>query len=204
MNISTSGLPTYSYPEYFDLVAQLVSQGKTSGLNQSKDLINFTLLNHRRMDRLNKTVELSESFKRAVVTVPEQEWLIITEAWCGDSAQILPVLAKMADQSEGHISVKIIFRDEYPHLIEKYNTNGSKSIPKLISFDKDGVELFLWGPRPAPAQELFMSWKLSENRILWNDFELQLHTWYSKDKTHSIQKEIGKVLKLQPSKIKWN
>lgn len=204
MNILTSSLLTYSYPEYFDLVTQLVSQAKTSGYNQSKDLINFTLLNHRRMDRINKTVELSESLKQAMVTVPEQEWLIITEAWCGDSAQILPVLAKIANQSEGRISLKIIFRDEYPQLIEKYHTNGSKSIPKLISFDKDGVELFLWGPRPAPAQELFLNWKLSENRISWNDFELQLHTWYSRDKTRSIQKEIGEALKLQPSKIKWN
>ncbi|MEM9997992.1 MAG: thioredoxin family protein, partial [Bacteroidota bacterium] len=37
-------------------------------------------------------------------------------------------------------------------LIERYHTNGSHSIPKLVAFDGDGTELFTWGPRPAEAQ----------------------------------------------------
>ncbi|MEL7362077.1 MAG: thioredoxin family protein, partial [Bacteroidota bacterium] len=51
-----------------------------------------------------------------------------------------------------HLSLHVLLRDENVDLIERYHTNGSHSIPKLIAFDADGAELFTWGPRPAEAQ----------------------------------------------------
>jgi thioredoxin-like negative regulator of GroEL len=39
----------------------------------------------------------------------EQIWVVITETWCGDSAQLLPGIAHIADSSEGKIILKPVF-----------------------------------------------------------------------------------------------
>ncbi len=46
------------------------------------------------------------------------------------------------------LDLRIIFRDDNPELMNRYLTNGSKSIPKLIAFDKANSELFTWGRDP--------------------------------------------------------
>ena len=47
---------TISYQEYKDLVKKLVVENKSTGPNQSEDLTNYSLLNDRRMKRLDKTI----------------------------------------------------------------------------------------------------------------------------------------------------
>ena len=66
------------------------------------------------------------------------------EGWCGDGSQILPYLAKMAHESN-NIQLKILLRDENPEIMDQYLTNGSKSIPKLISVDSEDEEIFTFG-----------------------------------------------------------
>ena len=51
----------FNYSQYIDWLSNLVSQGKTSGKNQSAALIQFTALNLKRMERLNKTIEIENS-----------------------------------------------------------------------------------------------------------------------------------------------
>lgn len=187
----------FKYDEFHEWVLALVLAGKTSGVSQTPALVNFTALNARRMSRLNKTVILHPELVHLAEQVSEpQEWLMITEAWCGDSAQILPVIAKIASVSH-KISLRIVLRDENPELMDKYLTNGSRSIPKLISKDSEGNDLFTWGPRPEPAQEIFMEWKKEPADRDWNIFEKELHTWYTLDKSLSIQKEFVQILKKQ-------
>ncbi len=78
--------------------------------------------------------------------------------------------------------------------MEKYHTRGSRSIPKLIAFSESGTELFTWGPRLAPAQELLLEWKAGKLNRSRADFEKDLHTWYTRDKGKTIQKEIRLLL----------
>lgn len=186
--------PIFSDNEFFSWMQTLAKTGKTSGDNQTLVLADFTALNKRRMSRINKTIDLDAQLLKVLDTISEeQQWVVITEAWCGDSAQSLPVIGKIAGYSE-KITLKIVLRDENPELMDQYLTNGSKSIPKLVVFDGMGTELFTWGPRPAPAQELLTNWKNEPAGRNWEVFETELHTWYARDKTKTIQQEFIQLL----------
>lgn len=186
----------YNYDMFLGWMDNLVAQGNFLGTNYSSKLMEYIALNLKRIQRLNKTVELSDELLDSMVSLKQkQNWLLITEPWCGDSAQSIAVMAKIAELSQGMIDLKIVLSDENPALIEKYQTNGSKSIPKLVSFNKQGNELFAWGPRPQEAQQIFKAWKNNLANKTWDDFEKELHTWYAKDKTVSTQLEFLTLLK---------
>jgi hypothetical protein len=186
---------TYSYIEYLELIETLVNDGLTSGPKQSEALSQFTALNLKRMQRLNKTMQTEPDVERALSELEKpQHWKVITEAWCGDSAQNIPAIAHIAAKSNGKIELAMVLRDENLDLMDRFLTNGGRSIPKLIAFDSDGNELFTWGPRPEEAQKLFRVWKVNQSDMTWEEFEKELHTWYAKDRTQSIQQELASLI----------
>lgn len=184
----------YNYPEFLQLIETLMAEGKTTGNNQSEKYQFYTRLNFQRMQRWNKTFQISEPFAQQLKDQPQQIWWVITEGWCGDSAQNLPGIAKMAAASEGKIELRIVLRDEHPEIMDQYLTNGSRSIPKLVAMDMTGDELFQWGPRPATAQELMMAWKQNPDGKDFDSFEKELHTWYTQNKGIELQQEIAALL----------
>ncbi len=185
--------PVFTYKEFYEWMQHLAKTGKTSGDDQTQVLADFTALNRRRIARLNKTLVLGNPLIEALNNISEeQQWIVITEAWCGDSAQCLPVMGKMAEFSE-KVSLKIVLRYKNPELMEQYLTNGSKSIPKLIAFNNIGEELFTWGPRPVPAQILLENWKIEPAGRNWEAFETELHTWYARDKSKTMQQEFIEI-----------
>jgi thioredoxin-like negative regulator of GroEL len=190
----TTSTKTFFYPAFMQWVENLVENKQTSGTNQDEKLISFTALNKKRMERIEKTVQLNEKLLTVLQTVKPQKWVVITEAWCGDSAQILPVLAKIAEKSEGKIELTIILRDENLHIIDQYLTNGARAIPKLVIFDQTDKLLFVWGPRPQVAQQILLNWKANPSGKTWEEFEKELHTWYAQNKSQAIQDEIYMLL----------
>ena len=169
---------------------ELVQNGKTSGINQSAALVEFTALNLKRMERLNKTIELDSLLFNAIKEIKSlQKWTVLTEAWCGDSAQTLPLIAKLENVARGKVKLQIVLRDEQPELMDDNLTGMSRSIPILIALDAKDNKLFRWGPRPKPAQQLLLNWKQFPGEKTWNDFEKELHTWYAKDRTLTLQTE---------------
>ena len=182
--------PTFSYNEFYEWMRVLSTEGKSSGEDQSEVMAGYTSLNNKRMKRLNNTVKLQPEFLELIESIKKpQIWYLITESWCGDSAQNLPIIAKMAAASNEKIDLRIILRDENPEWIDKYRTNGGKSIPKLVSFNQEGEELFSWGPRPLSAHHILLHWKENPLEVSKADFEKELHTWYAQDKSLSLQKE---------------
>jgi hypothetical protein len=136
------------------LTEQLVEEVRTSGPNQSEAYVYYTKLNFQRMKRLNKTIEVPAS----VIELLKEKaanwtWVTLTEPWCGDAAQCVPVIEKLA-LSAGNIQTLYLLRDEHPEVMDAYLTNGGRSIPKLICLDKSGKEIFTWGPRPEVIQEV--------------------------------------------------
>lgn len=117
--------------------------------------------------------------------------MVLTETWCGDAAQSLPALHQIAN-SNPNIEFRILLRDEHPELMDRYLTNGAKSIPKLIGFDMDLNELFVWGPRPKAAQNLAL--ELIKQGASKEEKGLAIQKWYNSDKTISLQKEINTLL----------
>ena len=181
---------SYSYTAYRNHIKTLLKEGKSSGNEQSEALTNYSELNEARMNRLEKTVKIStEIIQKLNQLNGDYIWLVISEGWCGDAAQILPVIYKMAELSE-RIDLKIVFRDENEDLMNLFLSNGTKSIPKLIILDKNTLEVLSdFGPRPIEAKQLILDYK-AKHGIVDETAKTNLQLWYLHDKGLSTQKEI--------------
>lgn len=177
------------YNEYRQRIEELLKEGKTTGSNHSEAMISYTRMNVQRMNRLDKHVELSKDLMETLHQVDEKwVWLVLTEAWCGDAAQNVPVIAKMADQNES-IDLKLILRDNNLDIMDEYLTNGGRSIPKLVCLDAETQEeKGSWGPRPDQAQDLAMKLK-DDPEVSTKEWAEKLHKWYAGDRTKEIQSE---------------
>ncbi|GAA4496152.1 thioredoxin family protein [Hymenobacter ginsengisoli] len=180
----------YSYHAYRQLIDNLLAQGKTTGPQQSEELLAYAKLNEQRMTRLDKTVKLQPELAAAVSSLQGHYiGLIITEGWCGDAAQTVPVMEALAQASAGHLRTAYVLRDDNLDLTDQYLTNGSRSIPKLVLLRADTLtEVTHWGPRPAEAQALIL--RLKAEGMAHDDFIRELHAWYAHDHTQATQREL--------------
>ncbi|WP_439131525.1 thioredoxin family protein [Polaribacter sp.] len=184
---------TYTYQEYRALVKRLLEEGKSTGPNQSEALTNYSMLNDRRMKRLDKTVKITEQTKQEIEKIETpQTWLVITEGWCGDAAQNLPVIHKMAALNK-NINLKLVLRDENLDLMDLFLTNGGRAIPKLIALDNELNVIDTWGPRPTVATKIVADYKATHG-VLDAKFKQDLQVWYNKDKGLSTQEDFVKIL----------
>ena len=192
---------SYSYSEYRNQVTSLLRQGKVTGLEQSEALANYTALNEARMNRLEKTIVLTEQVKIALSTLKTKYiWLVISEGWCGDAAQLLPIMHKMAEFSE-NIEMRVALRDENEDLMNLYLTNGGKAIPKLVVIDAEtNTVLGDWGPRPLGAKNLIIDYKATHG-VVDETAKTELQKWYLQDKGVSTQTEILLLIEQQESQL---
>lgn len=181
-----------SYSQYNLLFKQLVEEGRTTG-EQTPEKIEYTKLNHSRSKRLDKTAVIEADQVENLKNISEkQTWLIISEPWCGDAAQTLPILNKMAEAS-GNIDLKIVLRDENVDLMNRFLTNGSQSIPMVIILDQDLNFITKWGPRSGSATKLVNDYKTEHGKID-DAFKQMLQVWYNNDKGQSIVNDILDVI----------
>jgi hypothetical protein len=180
-----------SYQEYMQLIETEMAKGRTTGTDQSELIVEYARLNLQRMQGLNKTVVLVEELRQALDKLQQpQLWVVLTEGWCGDAAQIVPVLAKVAAYSH-KVGLKLLLRDEYPAVMDAYLTNGTRSIPKLIALEPQQLlELGTWGPRPKAAQAVVNEFKTNPQGRSQEDFTYLVHKWYSDNKTLNTQREL--------------
>ena len=186
-----------NYQHYRGLIHQLLQENKTTGDNQSEDFIHYTQLNEQRMNRTEKQVMITDELKNVLNNLNHKEtWVVFSEAWCGDCAQILPVIAKIVEASNRKIDLKIIIKSEHKDEMQHYLTNGNEAVPKLVRFESETLnELGTWGARPEKAQAIAEHWKKNKDTIPKEEFHKELHLWYAKDKGVEIQKEFLMLLK---------
>jgi hypothetical protein len=185
---------TMSYEDFRTLIDERLEEGKTTGAKQSEDLTNYTRLNQQRMTRLDKTIELNNTLKEKLHDINESWiWLVLAEGWCGDVAQNLPVIAKIAEESS-NITLKILLRTENTDIMDHYLTNGGRSIPKLVCLHAGSLEeLGTWGPRPAKFQRRAMQWK-DDPDISHEEWAEKLHKWYAKDQSQTLQADFEQLI----------
>jgi len=188
--VAESLLKSHSYVKYRTVVSNLLKEGKSSGNQQSEALTHYSELNEARMNRLDKKTVISEENIQKLMTLKNKyTWLVLSEGWCGDAAQILPILNKLAVITP-NIDLKIVFRDENEALMSMFLTNGGKSIPKLIVLDEGSKNtLGNWGPRPKGASDLIQSYK-RQYGVIDETAKTELQLWYLHDKGLSIQNEL--------------
>lgn len=186
---------TFTYPQYEALIDQLLAENKTTGPDQDPKMVQYTQMNQVRMTRIARITVLLPAVQEALAQLSRSlQWVILTEAWCGDAAQNVPVFFKIAEESQGKILLKLLLRDENLELMDQYLTNGTRSIPKLICFDATtGQELGTWGPRPAAAQELYRAFKADPVGTK-KEFIQNVQLWYARDRTNSMQHEMAQLL----------
>lgn len=187
---------TFTYNQYRDFIQQLVENQYTSGKEKTEERINFTLLNDRRMKRLEKTIIVSDDIQKKLSQFKMNvTWLVVVETWCADGAQVLPVLNKMAELNKG-IDLKIVLRDDNETLIDQFLTNGARAIPKLIMIDKKTEEVIgTYGPRPSTVTKIVEDFKQLHGKIT-PEFKEDLQRWYNKDKGQTIMEDLMGLIQL--------
>lgn len=186
-----------TYEQYVQLATNLFAQGRTTADDphyNTEQILGYTKLNLYRMKRLDKLTVLNPALQAAMAQVPERwVWLVLTESWCGDAAQSVPVLHRIAEQS-ANVAIRFLLRDKNPDVMNAYLTNRGKSIPKLICLrtaDSNNPllrELGTWGPRPAALQALMGEWRAEQ--IPFAEVVERAQRWYNDDHTQSVQREL--------------
>jgi hypothetical protein len=152
----------------------------------------YRRLNVQRMHRVLKTYSPSPTILSAVESIDSpQRWLVITEDWCGDSSQTLPAINAIAALSP-LVRLSILDRDTHPDVMDAYLTNGTRGIPKLVAADAAGNELWTWGPRPLPAQDLVQQHKSvgTPKETMYAD----VHAWYARNRQEALEQELATLI----------
>jgi hypothetical protein len=115
----------------------------------------------------------------------------LTEDWCGDAVNTLPVVARLAEAVGWDL--RVLSRDASPDLMDAHLTNGrSRSIPVVIVYDESLREIGWWGPRPGEVQ----SWVLSEGLAMPSPERYKtVRRWYAKDKGRTTLSELLEVFR---------
>ena len=180
-----------TYDAYRALIDSLLAEGKSTGPKQSDSLLGYSKLNAHRMGRLDTHFTMLPELDAAVRAAKPQTWLVLTEGWCGDAANIVPVFRHI-ELANPDIRVLFLLRDENLDLMDQFLTNGGRSIPKMIVLDADLNETTTWGPRPAEGQALMDDMKAQDLPYAEQAEKLQL--WYARDRTRAIQIELAALL----------
>jgi len=185
------------YVTYRKLLDRLLLDGKTTGPDQSASFTEHARLNVVRMKRVDKTVQILPELQKVIEAIDDaQTWVVITEGWCGDAAQSVPVFYALSNLN-AKINLQLVLRDETLELMDKYLTNGTPSIPKLIVTKTETLEeIFNWGPRPKVLQEMF--YEMRSNNIPYIERSERVHAWYAKDKTITTQQELLQLFTNNP------
>ncbi|GAB3646807.1 thioredoxin family protein [Echinicola sediminis] len=184
-----------NYTAYRELIDKLLQENKTTGDNHSEAMMDYARINVQRMKRWDKTSKVSEDIQELIRGIEQDQiWLVLTEGWCGDAAQNIPYIEKLAAYNE-KISVRYILRDENLDVMDEYLTNGGRSIPKLIAMEEGSLEeLFTWGPRPQELQKMMLEYKNDPKGVSSEEFKKSIHLWYARDKNQSIESEFVQLL----------
>ena len=186
------GMP---YDVFLQKMRQKVEAGG-DGLDEAeRKLFGYVRLNYQRSQRIHRTYKVSDDLRALIAKITEpQRWLVLTEDWCGDSAQTIPYVAEMAVLNP-NVELRILQRDDNLDIMDQYLTDGKRSIPIVAAFDHRGYELFHWGPRPAEAAALFQAEQ--EAGLPKAGVYKKLHLWYGRDRGQAVEAEF-KALLAQP------
>lgn len=184
----------FNYKSYKELIEKLFEEDRTTNEDNSESQLNYTKLNMQRTSRWDKRAKIDKDLEEAVKNISkDQIWLVITEGWCGDAAQILPFINKMTELND-HIDLKLILRDQHEEIMGEFLTDGSRSIPKVIILDKETQEVLgSWGPRPTVVHSDYVQKRRDDNYDNKKAAE-ELHLWYARDKGKTTQEEFKNFL----------
>jgi hypothetical protein len=138
-------------------------------------------------DGIGRTATVSEEhLARARALGGPWRLLALSEDWCGDAVNTLPVIARLAEQA-GNLELRLLRRDEHDDLMAGHLSSGTRSIPVVMILDAQGRERGWWGPRPAWLQR----WVRSVGMLLpREDRYRRTRAWYARDRGRTTIEEV--------------
>lgn len=176
------------WQEYTELFDKILAGEIQSEMYENPDFIEYVKLNKSRVNRWIKQGIILDELAGKIKNIQEkQQWILISEPWCGDAANITPFIQKLSELNPA-IELDIRLRDDGSNLIDSYLTNGGKAIPKLIIRNAEGEDITTWGPRPDACQKVVRAQidaggDIAERKIL-------IQKWYNEDGGKAIQEEL--------------
>ena len=148
-----------------------------------------TVANHDLWELLRQRAAVpDEDAARAKALVQPWRLLVLTEDWCGDAVNTLPIIARLAELAPGRLALRCVDRDRHLDVMDDHLTDGARSIPKVLGIAPDGIVRATWGPRPAELQ----AWVYGAGRAMVKEERYKhIRGWYARDHGHST---LGEVL----------
>lgn len=182
-----------NFTDYQQTFDRILSGELTTAPYDDPHFLEYVKLNHSRQNRwVKKGVLIDEAVEAVKSIQTKQNWVLITEPWCGDASHNVAFIVKLTELNP-LISLDIELRDSENSEIDSYLTNGGKAIPKLIIRNENNKDLHVWGPRPAEAQALFH--KLKEQNLTLEEQKIGLQQWYNENQGLAVQTEIAQAIK---------
>jgi hypothetical protein len=151
---------------------------------------------HRELwEGVYRLARIPEWARAALAGGTPRRLLVIAEDWCGDASNTVPVLARLAEEVPG-LELRILRRDEHPEVMDRYLTNGSRSIPIVIVLDEQFEEIGHWGPRPAELQAWVMARK---GTIPKTELYPEIRRWYARDRGETTLRELLAAMRIRPA-----
>ncbi len=176
-----------TFNQYLDLFHEILTSEKVTPPYDNVDYFHYTELNQKRQERWLKKGVILPDLENKIKSIDKvQNWVLITEPWCGDAAHIVPFIGKLAELNS-KIKLNVQLRDSDSE-IDNYLTNGGKSIPILIVRDEEHKDLIFWGPRPVEAQKIHLDNLTSDKTA--EEKKVELQKWYNSDQGKGLQKEL--------------
>ena len=138
-----------------------------------------------------RRVLVGDEFLQRVAAVPGN-WhlLVLSEDWCGDAVNTVPVVAKLVALSP-NLDLRVLARDENLDLMDAHLTGTSRSIPIVILLDEEFRERAWWGPRPTALQHSVSGeWRVLEKASRYRE----ARTWYARDRGRTTLEEVVSML----------
>jgi hypothetical protein len=127
---------------------------------------------------------------RVAAVAGDWHLLALSEEWCGDAVNTVPVVAKLAALSP-NLELRVLARDENLDLMDAHLTGTSRSIPIVILLDAEYRERDWWGPRPTALQDSVSGeWKVLEKSSRYREARM----WYARDRGRTTLEEVVSML----------
>jgi hypothetical protein len=116
--------------------------------------------------------------------------LALSEDWCGDAFNTLPVVARLAELAP-NVELRLLGRDANPDLMDAHLSGSARAIPVVIVYDAQWNEVGWWGSRPAALQALVLGeWAALEK----GDRYRRVREWYTRDRGRTAVDEIVGII----------
>lgn len=177
-----------SFDEYFKRTEEVVNKNEAELTEEEAKMLNYYQLGVQRMSRMLKVYKPDEGqLEKLAKKNFRGKLLIISEGWCGDAGQTVPVVNLFF---KGKNEVRVIYRDENLELMDQFLTNGTRSIPIVIVLDENEEVVTHWGPRPAYGAELLKKHKADSENYTKAQFYNDIQVYYAKNRGKDVIDEI--------------